>query len=209
MLKIQILFKYYIILYYYFMNKRLLIFSRKCQSSSNLIVILKNMNLLLNFEMICIEDMISQNREIPQYITKVPALILPEMNKILQGKETFEWIEHLRVNMIKMNITKNMQQIGPHGFTNVEMGGMSDNFAYTITDFAQPKSFLPYGKDEEYAIYTGTEIKKLANKDLARLVNETEQKRKEQEKEMNTLYDNNRKDAILKYEKQKLMEKNT
>ena len=70
--------------------KRILIFSKKCQSCANLIVILRNMNLLLNFEMVCLEDLIAQNRQLPPNIKTVPALIMPEINSVLQGKETFE-----------------------------------------------------------------------------------------------------------------------
>ena len=185
--------------------KRILIFSKKCQSCANLIVILRNMNLLLNFEMVCVEDIISQNKQLPQNIKTVPALIMPELNSILQGKETFEWVEKIRVNMIKMNMLKNVQQSGPNGFTNVEMGGFSDNFAYTMTDLPQPKSFLPYGKDDEYAIYTGVEITKIGNKELDKLIKDSESKRKEQEKNINEVMDNNRKEAIYNYQKQKIL----
>ncbi len=185
--------------------KRILIFSKKCQSCSNLIVMLKNMNLLLNFEMVCLEELIAQKKPLPPNIKIVPALILPEMNAILQGKETFEWIEKIRINMIKMNIAKNMQQNGPNGFTNVEMGGFSDNFAYTMTDLPQPKSFLPYGKDDEYAIYTGVEVNKINNKDMEKLMKDSENKRKDMDKNINEIFDNSRKNAILEYEKQKII----
>ena len=185
--------------------KRILIFSKKCQSCANLIVILRNMNLLLNFEMVCLEDVIAQNKQLPPNIKTVPALIMPELNSILQGKETFEWVEKIRVNMIKMNMLKNVQQAGPNGFTNVEMGGFSDNFAYTMTDLPQPKSFLPYGKDDEYAIYTGVEINKIGNKELDKLIKESESKRKEQEKNINETLDTNRKEAIYNYQKQKIL----
>lgn len=185
--------------------KRLLIFSKKCQSCANLIVILKNLNLLLNFEMVCLDDLISQKKPLPPNIQTVPALIIPDMNLILQGKDTFEWADKMRVNMIKMNISKNMQQAGPLGFTTVEMGGFSDNFAYTMTDLAQPKSFLPYGKDDEYAIYTGVEVNKLNNKDMDKMVRDSQNKRKEQDRNINEAFDKNQKDAILNYEKQKLL----
>jgi len=185
--------------------KRVLIYSKKCPSCSNLIVLLKNMNLLLNFEMVCIDDLIAQNRQLPPNIKTVPALIMPELNTVLQGKETFEWVEKMRLNMIKMNIAKNMQQAGPNGFTTVEMGGFSDNFAYTMTDLPQPKSFLPYGKDDEYAIYTGVEVSKLGGRDMDKLMKESHNKRKEQEKNISEMYDNTRKDLILNYEKQKIL----
>ena len=185
--------------------KRVLIYSKKCPSCANLIVILKNMNLLLNFEMVCIDDLIAQNRQLPPNIKTVPALIMPELNAVLQGKETFEWVEKMRMNMIKMNIAKNMQQVGPNGFTNVEMGGFSDNFAYTMTDLPQPKSFLPYGKDDEYGIYTGVEVGKLGNRDMDKLIKDSQGKRKEQEKNISEAYENTKRDAILNYEKQKIL----
>lgn len=155
--------------------------------------------------MICLEELIANNRILPPNIKMVPALIMPEMNLILQGKETFEWVEKMRLNIIKSNIARNMQQSGPNGFTNIEMGGFSDNFAYTMTDLAQPKSFLPYGKDDEYAIYTGIEIKKLKDQDINKLLKDSEKSRKDMDKQVGEIYDNNRKDAILNYEKQKIL----
>ena len=163
------------------------------------------MNLLLNFEMACIDDLIKQNRQLPPNIKTVPALIMPDLNAVLQGKETFEWVEKMRMKMIKMNISKNMQQAGPNGFTNVEMGGFSDNFAYTMTDLPQPKSFLPYGKDDEYAIYTGVEVSKLNVKDMDKLMKDSQGKRKEQEKNISEVYENTKKDVIFNYEKQKII----
>ena len=185
--------------------KRFLFFSKKCQSCANLIVLLKNLNLLNNFEMVCLEDLIAQRKQPPPNIKSVPALIMQDLNLVLQGKETFEWVEKIRMNMIKMNMAKTAQQAGPHGFTNVEMGGFSDNFAYMLTDLAQPKSFLPYGKDDEYAIYTGVEVNKIIGKDMDRVVNEANKKRKEQDKSIGDFLDNCKKDQILNYEKEKIL----
>lgn len=185
--------------------KRFLFFSKKCQSSANLIVLLRNLNLLNNFEMVSLEDLIAQKKQPPPNIKSVPALIMQDLNLVLQGKETFEWVEKIRMNMIKMNMAKTAQQAGPHGFTNVEMGGFSDNFAYTLTDLAQPKSFLPYGKDDEYAIYTGVEVNKIIGKDMDRVINDANKKRKEQDKSIGDFLDNCKKDQILNYEKQKIL----
>ncbi len=163
------------------------------------------MNLLLNFEMVCLEDLVAQRKQLPPNIKTVPALIMQDINVVLQGKETFEWVEKIRMNMIKMNMAKNAQQVGPHGFTNVEMGGFSDNFAYTLTDLAQPKSFLPYGKDDEYAIYTGVEVNKISGKDMDKIINDANKKRKEQDKSIGEILDNSKKEQILNYEKQKIL----
>ena len=155
--------------------------------------------------MVCLEDLIAQKKQPPPNIKSVPALIMQDLNLVLQGKETFEWVEKIRMNMIKMNMAKTAQQSGPHGFTNVEMGGFSDNFAYTLTDLAQPKSFLPYGKDDEYGIYTGVEVNKIIGKDMDKVVNEANKKRKEQDKSIGEFLDNCKKDQILNYEKQKIL----
>jgi len=168
-------------------------------------MLLKNMNMLIHFEMICIEDLIQQNKQLPPNIKTVPALVLPELSSILQGKETFEWAEKMRISMIKMNISKNSQQQGPHGFANNEMSGNSDNFAYTQADVAQPKSFLPYGKDAEYEIFTGKEAGKLMKEDISKLIRDNEKNRKEQDNKISELYENTRRDAIANNEKQKLM----
>ena len=185
--------------------KRFLFFSKKCQSCANLIVLMRNLDLLNNFEMVCFEDLIAQKKQPPPNIKTVPALIMQDINLVLQGKETFEWVEKIRMNMIKTNMAKTAQQAGPHGFTNVEMGGFSDNFAYTHTDLAQPKSFLPYGKDDEYAIYTGVEVNKINGKDMDRIINDANKKRKEQDKNIGEFLDNCKKDQILNYEKQKIL----
>jgi hypothetical protein len=185
--------------------KRYYIYSKQCQSCANLTVILNNMNMLSNFEMICIEDLIKNNKQIPPNIKTVPALILQDLNLLLQGKETFEWIEKIKNNMMKMNIAKNTQNNGPQGFTDIEMRGISDKFAYTDTDFAQPKSFLPYGKDDDYAIFTGVEVNKISNKDMNKLLTQTNQKRKEQDINTNKILDESKKELILNYKKQELL----
>lgn len=184
--------------------RRILMFSRKCQTSSNLILLMRNLNILMNFEMVCIDDLIAQKKPLPPFLKTVPALILPEINGVFQGREAFEWVEKLRLSTIKMNMLRTQQNTGPAGFVNTEMNGFSDNFAYTSTDMPQPKSFLPYGEDDKYGIYTGHEGTKLTEQDLKQQINQIETNRKEQEKQLSNIIEQNRTNSILDYEKQKI-----
>ncbi len=184
--------------------RRILMFSRKCQTSSNLILLMRNLNILMNFEMVCIDDLIAQKKPLPPFLKTVPALILPEINGVFQGREAFEWVEKLRLSTIKMNMLRTQQNMGPAGFVNTEMNGFSDNFAYTSTDMPQPKSFLPYGEDDKYGIYTGHEGTKLTEQDLKQQINQIETNRKEQEKQLSNIIEQNRTNSILDYEKQKI-----
>jgi hypothetical protein len=163
--------------------------------------------MLSTFQMVCVEDMIAQKRPLPQGITMVPALILPEMNAMFQGKETFMWLEKIRTNYVKANMMSAMVNNGPHGFVNTEMGGVSDTFAYTTADMAQPKSFLPYGQDDQYNIYTGNEGQKLKDKDQKKLIQEVEQKRKQFETELDKNLSQVRENMYIEYEKQKILSK--
>ncbi len=184
--------------------RRILMFSRKCQTSSNLILLMRNLNILMNFEMVCIDDLIAQKKPLPSFLKTVPALVLPEINGVFQGREAFEWVEKLRLSTIKMNMLRTQQNMGPAGFVNTEMSGFSDNFAYTSTDMPQPKSFLPYGEDDKYGIYTGHEGNKLTENDLKQQINQIENNRKEQEKQLSNIIEQNRTNSILNYEKQKI-----
>jgi hypothetical protein len=184
--------------------RRILMFSRKCQSSSNLILLLRNLNILMNFEMVCIDDIIAQKKPLPPFLKTVPALVLPEINGVFQGREAFEWVDKLRQSTIKMNMLKSQQMMGPAGFVTTEMNGFSDNFAYTSTDVPQPKSFLPYGEDDKYGIYTGHEGTKISDEELKKQISQIENNRKDQEKQLSTIIEQNRANSILEYEKQKM-----
>ncbi len=186
---------------------RVLLYSKKCQSCANLIGLLTNMNMLTTFQMYCVEDMIAQKQQLPPGITMVPALILPEINSIFQGKETFMWLEKIRTNYVKANMMNSIANNGPHGFVNTEMGGVSDSFAYTTADMAQPKSFLPYGQDDQYTIYTGHEGQKIKDKDQKKLIQEVEQKRKQFDAELDKNLSQIRENMYIEYEKQKILSK--
>lgn len=183
---------------------RILLYSNKCQSCSNLIMLMQNMGILHTFTSFCIEDMLARKQPLPPNIQRVPALILPEIQSVFQGKETFEWLEKIRVNSIRLNMLKAQQASGPMGFLKDEMQGSSDNFAYMMTDEAQPKSFLKYGEDDKNAIYTGFESDKITKQEQARLIAEAEARREEQKKHFETTFEQSKQHALMQAQKEKL-----
>ena len=66
----------------------ILFYSKKCKYCESLINILKNKGIYNSFKCICIDD----NKNLPSYLTKVPTLIIPSVNKPLEGKFAFMWL---------------------------------------------------------------------------------------------------------------------
>ena len=191
----------------------ILFYSRNCVSCANLIQIMKNANLLHNFNMFCVDDHLN---DLPPHITTVPTLIVGELKQQFVASDAFKWVESVKFmnqqNMIEMNkkiimanMIKNAQMMGPHGYTNVEMGGFSDNFAFTDVDHAQAHTFFGYGKEGDNTIFTAPEEKdKLNNREQNRKISEIETKRKEQDKQLMSVMKQNQLDAVIEAEKIKI-----
>lgn len=142
----------------------ILFYLTNCQYCQNFIRCLKNDGLINYFKMVCVDNL----KEVPAGITKVPAVITADTNKIYLANDAFKWLQgvkYLRQQMnemneknkkiIQFNMYKNMQaQVGgPNSFIQSEMMGISDNYAYTDQDInkdidmAQPKNFQQCGKN--------------------------------------------------------------
>jgi hypothetical protein len=171
-------------------------------------------NLLKYFKLIMIDDNIEKFKS--QGLKIVPTIIVKGINKPIEGKEVFNWLDSIiklknnspinqsndvylpetginntnqfqvpNTNVVKRdklqileppikkniniqnntsnNTSNNTPSVKPlnqlFGFLQDELSGISDDYAYLLTDNALPKSFLPYGK--EMAIYTAPEGDKL------------------------------------------------
>jgi hypothetical protein len=141
-----------------------------------------------------IEDLLKQG------INNVPTIMVINQNgtesrkDIFDGANAFTWIEQFINNrrefmMRQAEETRRLIQLNNKkvcenekslkDYNTMESFGLSDAYAYynvdinRDVDIAQPKSFLPYGKDQEYPILTLTDDK---NK-----MNGTEYKKREDE----------------------------
>lgn len=196
-------------------RRNLLFYSEKCNTSRNLIEMMKREDLLRYFEMICIDDKLDK---IPPMITHVPALITTDTPRPWIGPDTFKWLQNIRYMKYQqmedrnkksqiVNIIKELEAGGPKGFTD-EMQGISDNFAYKDIDTAHPKAFEEYGKEinKDNIIYTPPiDRKKITKGEQVKLINEYRSDRTVQDKELEKVLKMKQLDEIIKTEHDKIM----
>lgn len=196
-------------------RRNLLFYSERCNTSRNLIEMIKREDLLKYFEMICIDNKLDK---IPPMITHVPALITTDTPRPWMGPDAFKWLQNIKYmrqqqiqdknNKLQLyNTIKELESGGPKAFTD-EMHGISDNFAYKDIDNAQPKSFEEYGKEvsKDNIIYTPPiDKKKITKGEQLKLINEFKSDRTVQDKELDKVLKMKQIDEIIKTENEKLL----
>lgn len=161
--------------------KGILFYSYRCRNCINMWKILEKENFLQLFEKMNIDNLdikYIQNLGISQ----VPSILIiyPNGKKILkEARHAFIWIDELlknrreniskMVNLNRLELLKKNKELVNQGFleySNNEMGGKSDEYAYLVTDIALPKSYVNYGDERKDAIITYSEIDKLDKEKL-------------------------------------------
>lgn len=160
-------------------NINIIYYSRVSQMCRNLLQLLNEYNAINCFMLKCIDDM----KELPQSLERVPTVIICGIGKPLVGNEAFKWFNEnrmflqtksteLRNKRILHNMDKNMYDpTGPKGYSTNELEGLSDDFAFTTAEQAQPKSFCGYGQDTD-VIYTPSNDGKINMNVQQRMLNE-------------------------------------
>ena len=197
-------------------NTNMIFYSQKCQLSKDLLILLRNENLLGNFKPMCVDTML--NRLPPDM--RVPTMFVVGLNKPLVGQETFEWIKQIKFirqqqsmdinkRIIQNNTMNNVNNIkkGPLGYDDDILAGISDKFAFTKKDEALPHAYFGVNDDAKNIIFTAPEEKQKINKSLQqKLINDLESKRNEQ----NTIFSNHMKqeqhNAVNRSEHEPLMQ---
>ena len=119
-------------------------------------------NLLQFFHLICTDG----NAKIPALITKTPTIIINKMPVPYVAGDCFAWLAKIKQYKIQVMYQRAsqaqmqyMQSMGHNvgmgndkllGFSDAEMAGMSDIFAFLQSDSAMPKTFISndmVGKD--------------------------------------------------------------
>jgi hypothetical protein len=186
-------------------------FSAMC---TDLLKMMDSYKIINQFLLRCVDDMV----QLPPGLERVPTLIVIGIEKPLVAKEAMTWFDGMRpiflqqssdtLNKQIMNgIMRNgMQSIqGPKGYANGEYDGISDSFAYTDVDMAQPKTFCEYGNDKD-AIYTPPKDDTKINKqEQDRSIREMEQERKQQETEYANIMKRGQVEAVMYRERNQLM----
>ena len=124
---------------------------------------------------------------LPETEIKNSQFQVPQTNVIKRNKLD---ITQPPVNIIKNNVINKQQSndapsVKPptqlFGYLGDELSGVSDSYAYLISDNPLPKSYLPYGK--EMAIYTAPEGDKLDKNKQDQLIKSLEFNRESQKTE--------------------------
>ena len=194
-------------------NVNILFYSKECNTCINLLKILHNENLLSCFKLFCVDERLN---DIPPQITVVPTMIVSNIGRTLVAQEIFEWITKIKFvrqqqlmnvnkNIIKQNLLKVAQNStqGPLGYSEQEMSGMSDMFAYKDIDKAQPHNFFGVGEEDKHAIFTAPELSKLSDNEQSTQIKEIENYRNNQDGEFNKLMKQQQIQAVLKSEQEK------
>ena len=82
----------------------IIFYSKICNVCAQLLKILHNENMLGIFKLICVDDKIDT---LPKSIKVVPTMIVSSINKPLEGKEIFEWINSRK--FVKSQKNKNIE----------------------------------------------------------------------------------------------------
>lgn len=151
------------------MESNILFYSKKCSMCVDLYNILKNEELLQYFKQICIDDNPAQFKGKIQF---VPTMIIKGIDKLIEKQDTFVWVDKIRF-IRQQNLNKSVverknlvNKDGPLEYRESEMSGISDQYAYTKTDDAMPKSFLNMRDTDKNIILTAPSENKKIDKNI-------------------------------------------
>jgi hypothetical protein len=168
----------------------MLFYSRNCATCDNLLMLLKNENMLSYLKLVCVDDIFDK---IPKGITKVPTLILFNATKPLVAGEIFEWVKTV----------KEFKGIGNYGGKSNLIGySFSDaNFTHVVKDKDAINFQFDTLENKTDFIFTPPEKNdKINKKTLENNINDVLGVRNEQESFFTSIFSNDHKDAVKKYE---------
>jgi hypothetical protein len=188
---------------------------------------MENQGIINMFESRCIDTM-TEHDIIRLGLSSVPTIIITteqngkQQRGIYEKIEAFKWVESLVINRRQhmMKFTENNRKLiqqsemkkrikeGLYEYCQGESQGISDSYSYWKDDMskdindAQPKLFLPYGKDAAYTIMTIPEDKhmkgyKLKQNEQTSLVSNLENLRKDQDTHIQTFMEREQIQKVL------------
>lgn len=165
------------------MNKstNILFYSKQCLMSQNVLIVLKNENLLSHFKLFCVDDKLDY---VPKDIEKVPTMIVEGVDKPLVENAIYEWIKQIKflqhkINTIQTNVMNKNNE--PIGWIENEMYGKSDGYAYKDVDKAMTHAYTGIN-EQGTGIYTPKEsIKKINTMQQFNLINDIKTNRTDQD----------------------------
>ena len=201
------------------MNSNVLFYSKTCETCRNLLMLLKNENLLGFFKLICVDEMST----IPSDLKRVPTMLVLNLNKPLVAQETFEWVSQMKflrqqqvMDINKKTIQQNMNYMsnnkkGPIGYDSEIMASLSDKFAFTDKDKNDPlpQSYFGVNDEEKNIIFTAPQEKdKISKTNQSKLIKDIEERRSVQDNDHLTYVKQVQLELVMKAEHEKLLQQN-
>jgi hypothetical protein len=199
------------------MNTNILFYSKSCETCKTLLTVLKNENLLGNFKLICVDD----TKVLPTDLTRVPTMLVININRPLVAQETFEWVSQMKflrqqqiMDINKKIIQQNTTYMannkkGPIGYDSEIMGSFSDKFAFANENKNDPfpQSFIGIGDEDKNVIFTAPQEKDAISKTHhSKLIKEIEERRSVQDNDHLAYAKQIQMELVMKAENEKLMQ---
>jgi hypothetical protein len=116
----------------------LLFFSNKCKTCSHFINVCHQNKLLKYFQLIDIDN--KTKEMLDKGLKKVPTIIVKGINKPIEGKDVFVWLESVLIMNNKKNLEVVDQYLPEVGINNGNPGIRSNNLPIGITSQSNPTS---------------------------------------------------------------------
>jgi hypothetical protein len=184
--------------------------------------VIQNEDLINLFQFSCVDEMT------PEKITSIGLRVVPTLfirnqqhSQMYESKDALNWIKNFIINrrehymqmaenhrkLIMVNNIKNRMIDGLNSYKQMESEGISDQYAYysekdltTDIDLAQPKSFLPVGRDDEYGIITlqsDNDNKKMKEQEQKQKINQLLASRKVDENNIKSNMERGQIEAVI------------
>lgn len=195
-----------------------LYYSKRCNECIDLWQVIFNENIKNMFIPICVDEFTS--KEIATLsIKEVPAIVVSVENQlpaIYEGPaKCAQWLNNFtfnrRKNLVnqvdqqrrliqKAHASLRAQEGGPIEYTDNEMDGVSDGYAYMNTDLSQPKSFVMIGDEENCFIRTPQLIEgKIDTDTLKRQLSDLESSRNTDTNQFMKIMEQNQIKSVINY----------
>jgi len=173
-------------------NINMIFYSQICPTCINIMTLLKNENLLSNFKVICVDNILDK---FPPDM-KVPLMRLVNVPEPLYAQSIYNWISQIKFmkqsgpngNSI-INTTQPQKKVnGPIGYDADIMSKISDSFAFSDKNINDPlpQSYFGINQEANNAIYTPPKEPsnlKIKKEEQKKILNEIEAKRAQQNNE--------------------------
>lgn len=169
------------------MNINVVFYSNYCNTCRNIMTLLKNENLLENFKVICVDNMLDK---LPKKM-EVPLMKLVNNPEPLYAQNIYNWITQIKFMRSQNNnntqlIQTEKKKIGPKCFDAEVMTSISDKFAHVSENKndALTQSYFSVNQNSENAIYTPPQDKqKIGKVEQQKIINNINSKREQQNNE--------------------------